>query len=90
MFAVGVSRSRQAPVGGRVPFPDRHLDELVRSITVSQKIGGMTEKDVRYEDTRQRMSATMYAHHKRTFTIQPAAPESDERLLRQWRFTLPA
>jgi asparagine synthase (glutamine-hydrolysing) len=67
-------------VEGRVPFLDHHVVELVRSLPVSQKIRGVTEKYVLREALRPVLTPTVYARHKHPFTSPPVALAPEERL----------
>lgn len=67
-------------VEGRVPFLDHHVVELARSLPVSQKIRGMTEKYVLREATRPVLTDTVYERHKHPFTSPPVAMAPDEQL----------
>lgn len=67
-------------VEGRVPFLDHHVVELLRSMPVSQKIRGETEKYVLREAVRDVVTPTVYARHKHPFTSPPVALAPDERL----------
>ena len=67
-------------VEGRVPFLDHRVVELVRSMPVSQKIRGMTEKYVLREALRPVLTDTVYARHKHPFTSPPVALAPEERL----------
>ena len=67
-------------VEGRVPFLDHHVVELVRSLPVTQKIRGTTEKYVLREATRSVLTETVYGRHKHPFTSPPAALAPEQRL----------
>lgn len=75
-------------VEGRVPFLDHPLVELVRSLPVSQKIRGVTEKYVLREATRPLLTQTVYARHKHPFTSPPVALAPNERLHEMLQATL--
>jgi asparagine synthase (glutamine-hydrolysing) len=67
-------------IEGRVAFLDHHLVELVRSLPVTQKIRGMTEKYILREATRSVLTDTVYRRHKHPFTSPPATLTPDQRL----------
>ena len=67
-------------IEGRVAFLDHHVVELVRSLPVTQKIRGTTEKYVLREATRSVLTDTVYRRHKHPFTSPPVALTPDERL----------
>ena len=67
-------------IEGRVAFLDHHVVELVRSLPMTQKIRGMTEKYVLREATRSVLTDTVYRRHKHPFTSPPATLTPDERL----------
>src|SRR5262249_49249092 len=67
-------------IEGRVAFLDHHVVELVRSMPVTQKIRGMTEKYVLREATRSVLTDTVYRRHKHPFTSPPVALTPDQRL----------
>jgi asparagine synthase (glutamine-hydrolysing) len=59
-------------IEGRVPFLDHHLAELVRSMPVTQKIRGTTQKFVLREAVRDSVTETVYRRPKHVFQ-SPAA-----------------
>ena len=67
-------------IEGRVAFLDHQVVELVRSLPVTQKIRGMTEKYVLREATRSVLTDTVYRRHKHPFTSPPVALTPDQRL----------
>ena len=67
-------------VEGRVPFLDHQVVELVRSLPVTQKIRGMTEKYVLREATRSVLTDTVYRRQKHPFTSPPVALTPEQRL----------
>jgi asparagine synthase (glutamine-hydrolysing) len=60
-------------VEGRVPFLDHVVVELARSLPVSAKIRGMTEKWVLREAARPVLTPTVYHRQKHPFLAPPAA-----------------
>jgi asparagine synthase (glutamine-hydrolysing) len=60
-------------VEGRVPFLDHVVVELARSLPVSAKIRGMTEKWVLREAARPVLTPTVYRRQKHPFLAPPAA-----------------
>jgi len=60
-------------VEGRVPFLDHEVVELARSLPVSAKIFGMTEKHVLREAARSVLTRTVYQRQKHPFLAPPAA-----------------
>jgi asparagine synthase (glutamine-hydrolysing) len=60
-------------VEGRLPFLDHHLVELVRSLPVSAKIRGTTEKHVLREAARPVLTDTVYRRQKHPFLAPPSA-----------------
>ena len=75
-------------IEGRVPFLDHHVVEVVRSLPVSQKIRGMTEKFVLREATRSVLTDTVYRRQKHPFLSPPAALNPQERLNTMMQDTL--
>ena len=67
-------------IEGRVAFLDHHLVELVRSLPVTQKIRGTTEKYVLREATRSVLTDTVYRRHKHPFTSPPVALAPEQRM----------
>ncbi|MDR3622805.1 MAG: asparagine synthase (glutamine-hydrolyzing) [Paludisphaera borealis] len=67
-------------VEGRLPFLDHHVVELARSLPISQKIRGITEKYVLREAARPVLTATVHGRHKHPFLAPPAALSPGERL----------
>lgn len=60
-------------VEGRLPFLDHHVVEFARSLPVSTKIRGMTEKYVLREAARPVLTSTVYLRQKHPFLAPPAA-----------------
>lgn len=60
-------------VEGRVPYLDHEVVELARSLPVSAKIRGMTEKYVLREAARPFVTQTVYQRQKHPFLAPPAA-----------------
>jgi asparagine synthase (glutamine-hydrolysing) len=67
-------------VEGRLPFLDHHVVELARSLPLSQKVRGATEKHVLREAARPVLTATVYGRHKHPFLTPPSALFPGERL----------
>ena len=67
-------------VEGRVPFLDHRVVELVRSLPVTQKIRGMTEKFVLREAARPVLTDTVYQRQKHPFLSPPATLNPKDRL----------
>jgi len=67
-------------VEGRVPFLDHHVVEVVRSLPVSQKIHGMTEKFVLREAVRDVVTDTVYRRQKHPFLSPPATLNPKQKL----------
>jgi len=67
-------------VEGRVPFLDHHLEELIRSQPVTQKIHGMTEKYVLRESVRGVITDTVNRRQKHPFLSPPATLNPNEKL----------
>src|SRR5262249_31588940 len=65
---------------GRVPFLDHHVVEVIRSLPVSQKIHGMTEKYVLREAVRDVITDTVYRRQKHPFLSPPATLNPKEKL----------
>ena len=59
-------------IEGRVPFLDHHVVELVRSMPVSMKIRGLTEKYVLREAAKPFITDTVYRRQKHPFVSPPA------------------
>ena len=59
-------------IEGRVPFLDHHLVEIIRSLPVSMKIRGMTEKYILREAARGVITDTVYKRQKHPFLSPPA------------------
>jgi asparagine synthase (glutamine-hydrolysing) len=75
-------------VEGRVPFLDHRVVELARSLPVSLKLRGMTEKYVLREAARPVLTATVYARQKHPFLAPPAAAAPDGPLHELMQTTL--
>jgi asparagine synthase (glutamine-hydrolysing) len=75
-------------VEGRVPFLDHVLVELTRSLPVSAKIRGMTEKYVLREAARPVLTSTVYLRQKHPFLAPPAAAAPDGALHELMQATL--
>jgi asparagine synthase (glutamine-hydrolysing) len=67
-------------VEGRVPFLDHVLVEQARSLPVSAKIRGMTEKWVLREAARPVLTETVYRRQKHPFLAPPAAASPEGAL----------
>ncbi len=67
-------------IEGRVAFLDHKVVELVRSMPVSLKIRGMTEKYVLREATRHVLTDTVYRRQKHPFLAPPSGLEPKGRL----------
>ena len=67
-------------IEGRVPFLDHHLVEVIRSLPVTQKIRGMTEKYVLRESVRDVITDTVYRRQKHPFLSPPATLNPEEKL----------
>ncbi|MGC1781642.1 MAG: asparagine synthase (glutamine-hydrolyzing) [Acidobacteriaceae bacterium] len=67
-------------VEGRVPFLDHRVVETIRSLPVSQKIHGMTEKYVLREAVRDVITDTVYRRQKHPFLSPPATLNPKEKL----------
>jgi len=75
-------------VEGRVPFLDHKVVELARSLPVSAKIRGMTEKYVLREAARPVLTGTVYRRQKHPFLAPPAAAAPDGTLHELMQATL--
>jgi asparagine synthase (glutamine-hydrolysing) len=75
-------------VEGRVPFLDHKVVELARSLPVSAKIRGMTEKYVLREAARSVLTPTVYHRQKHPFLAPPAAAAPDGPLHELMQATL--
>ena len=67
-------------IEGRVPFLDHHLVELVKSLPVSLKIRGMTEKYVLREAAKPVLTETVYRRQKHPFLAPPSGLDASGRL----------
>jgi len=67
-------------IEGRVPFLDHHLVELIRSLPVTQKIRGATQKYILRESARDVITETVYRRPKHAFLSPPAALNPQGRL----------
>jgi asparagine synthase (glutamine-hydrolysing) len=67
-------------VEGRLPFLDHHVVELIRSLPVTQKIRGMTEKYVLRGAAKRVITDTVYKRQKHPFLSPPATLNQDGRL----------
>jgi asparagine synthase (glutamine-hydrolysing) len=75
-------------VEGRLPFLDHPLVELVRSLPVSAKIRGMTEKYVLREAAQPVLTRTVYQRQKHPFLAPPTVASPDSPLHEQLQATL--
>jgi asparagine synthase (glutamine-hydrolysing) len=75
-------------IEGRVPFLDHHVVEVIRSLPVSQKIHGMTEKYVLREAVRDVITDTVYRRQKHPFLSPPATLNPREKLSQMMNDTL--
>jgi asparagine synthase (glutamine-hydrolysing) len=75
-------------IEGRVPFLDHHVVEVIRSLPVSQKIHGMTEKYVLREAVRDVITDTVYRRQKHPFLSPPATLNPKEKLSQMMNDTL--
>jgi len=75
-------------VEGRLPFLDHHVVETARSLPVSAKIRGTTEKFVLREVARPVITPTVYARQKHPFFAPPAAVAADGSLHEMLQETL--
>jgi asparagine synthase (glutamine-hydrolysing) len=75
-------------VEGRVPFLDHVVVELARSLPVSAKIRGMTEKWVLREAARPVLTPTVYHRQKHPFLAPPAAASPEGALHELMQATL--
>jgi asparagine synthase (glutamine-hydrolysing) len=60
-------------VEGRLPFLDHHVVELARSLPVSQKIRGITQKYILRQSMREIVSPTVSRRRKQPFWSPPAS-----------------
>lgn len=67
-------------VEGRVPFLDHHLIEFVKTIPISLKIKGITEKYILREAMRPYLTDTVYKHQKHPFLAPPACKTLDKSM----------
>jgi asparagine synthase (glutamine-hydrolysing) len=67
-------------IEGRVPFLDHHVVELVKSLPVSLKIRGMTEKFILREAARHVLTPTVYGRQKHPFLAPPSGLDASGRL----------
>jgi asparagine synthase (glutamine-hydrolysing) len=67
-------------IEGRVPFLDHQLVELIRSLPVTQKIRGATQKYILRESVREVITETVYRRPKHAFLSPPAALNPQGRL----------
>src|SRR6202011_784059 len=58
-------------VEGRVPFLDHHLVEVIRSLPITQKINGKTQKYVLREAVRDVVTEAVYRRPKHVFQSPP-------------------
>jgi len=75
-------------VEGRVPFLDHHVVEFTRTLPVTQKICGTTEKFVLREAMRPLLTPTVYQRQKHPFLAPPALFKPDEPLHQMMQDTL--
>ena len=75
-------------VEGRVPFLDHHVVEFTRSLPVTQKIHGTTEKFVLREAMRPLLTKTVYERQKHPFLAPPALLNPAEPLHQMMQDTL--
>jgi asparagine synthase (glutamine-hydrolysing) len=75
-------------VEGRVPFLDHHVVEFTRTLPVTQKIHGTTEKFVLREAMRPLLTNTVYERQKHPFLAPPALLNPDEPLHQMMQDTL--
>lgn len=73
LSVLGDRMEMASSVEGRLPFLDHHLVELVRSLPVSAKIRGTSEKYVLREAARPVLTATVYRRQKHPFLAPPSA-----------------
>ncbi len=75
-------------VEGRVPFLDHRVVECTRTLPVTQKIHGGTEKFVLREAMRPLLTTTVYQRQKHPFLAPPALLNPKERLHQMMQDTL--
>jgi asparagine synthase (glutamine-hydrolysing) len=88
LTALGDRMEMANSVEGRVPFLDHVLVELARSLPVSLKIRGVTEKYVLREAARPVLTPTVYTRQKHPFLAPPAAAAPDGALHELMQATL--
>lgn len=67
-------------IEGRVPFLDHHVVEVVKSLPISLKIRGMTEKFILREAAKPVLTDTVYRRQKHPFMAPPAGLDPSGRL----------
>jgi len=75
-------------VEGRLPFLDHQVVEFTRSLPVTQKIHGTTEKFVLREAMRPLLTTTVYQRQKHPFLAPPALLNPDQPLHQMMQDTL--
>jgi asparagine synthase (glutamine-hydrolysing) len=67
-------------IEGRVPFLDHHVVDVVKSLPISLKIRGMTEKFILREAARPVLTDTVYRRQKHPFFAPPSGLDPTGRL----------
>ncbi len=67
-------------IEGRVPFLDHHVVELVKTLPISLKIRGMTEKYILREAAKPVLTDTVYRRQKHPFLSPPSGLDPHGRL----------
>lgn len=75
-------------IEGRVPFLDHHVVELVKSLPISLKIRGMTEKYILREAAKPVLTDTVYRRQKHPFFAPPTGLDPTGRLTQLMQDTL--
>jgi asparagine synthase (glutamine-hydrolysing) len=75
-------------VEGRVPFLDHHVVEFTRTLPVTQKIHGTTEKFILREALKPMLPPAVYTREKHPFATPPVLLNEDEPLYQMLQDTL--
>jgi asparagine synthase (glutamine-hydrolysing) len=80
LTALGDRMEMAHSIEARLPFLDHHLVEFTRTLPVSMKINGVTEKYVLREALRPMLTETVYNRQKHPFLSPPALLKPEEPL----------
>lgn len=75
-------------IEGRVPFLDHHVVEFTRTLPVTQKINGATEKFVLREALKPMLTSTVYQRQKHPFLAPPSLTDPESAMHRLLQDTL--